>query len=269
MSEPVAPGARPGRLSGKVCAITGATGIAEATAHRFAREGAALFVVSNSAADCEALGDALGSDVPYLWAEADLSDEVSAAAAFDRCRAHYDRLDALLAAAGGSGRRLGDGPLHSTGLVAWNDTLALNLSTAFLSSREATRIMVDQHPSGGSVVYVSSVAATHPVAGTFNTIAYAAAKGAINAMVVNGACHYGADGIRFNAIAPALTITPMSTRAASDPETLEVVKARMPMSGGGPLSADDHADAAVFLCCDESKQITGQVLRVDGGWGVN
>ena len=61
----------------------------------------------------------------------------------------------------------------------------------------------------------------------------------------------------------------MATRAASDPETLDIVKVRMPISGGGPLSADDHAQAALFLCSDESKHITGQLIRVDGGWGVN
>jgi NAD(P)-dependent dehydrogenase (short-subunit alcohol dehydrogenase family) len=184
------------------------------------------------------------------------------------CAERYDRLDSLLAAAGGSGRPFGDGPLHDTSLQSWNTTIALNLNTAFLSSREAVKIMLGQ-PSGGSVVYVSSVAATNPVAGTFNTLAYSAAQGGINALTINGACQYGTAGIRFNAILPALTLTPMSKRAASDPETLEIVKARMPVSGGGPLSADDHAQAALFLCSDESKHITGQLIRVDGGWGVN
>jgi NAD(P)-dependent dehydrogenase (short-subunit alcohol dehydrogenase family) len=174
----------------------------------------------------------------------------------------------LLACAGGSGRPFGDGPLHATSLQSWDTTVALNLNTAFLSSREAVKLMLDQ-PSGGSIVYISSVAATNPVAGAFNTLAYAAAKGGINALTINGACQYGAAGIRFNAILPALTLTPMAKRAASDPDTLDIVKVRMPVSGGGPLSADDHAQAALFLCSDESRHITGQLLRVDGGWGVN
>jgi NAD(P)-dependent dehydrogenase (short-subunit alcohol dehydrogenase family) len=257
-----------GRLHGKVCGLTGATGIAEAAAVRFAAEGASLFVVALKAADCEALAARLGPAVPLHWVAADLTDEAQTEAAFASCTEHFGRLDALLAAAGGSGRPLGDGPLHDTSLASWNATVALNLTTAFLSSREAVKIMLDQ-PTGGSVVYVSSVAATNPVAGLFNTLAYSAAKGGINALTVNGACQYGSAGIRFNAIAPSLTVTPMSKRAASDPGTLEVVKARMTLSGGGPLSADDHAQAALFLCSDESRHITGQVIRVDGGWGVN
>jgi NAD(P)-dependent dehydrogenase (short-subunit alcohol dehydrogenase family) len=174
----------------------------------------------------------------------------------------------MVAAAGGSGRPLGDGPLHETSLTAWDATVALNLTTAFLTSREAVRMMLDG-PSGGSIVYVSSVAATDPVVGLFNTLAYAAAKGGINALTLNGACQYGPAGIRFNAIAPALTSTPMAKRAASDPDTIEVVKTRMGLTGGGPLSADDHAQALVFLCSDESRHITGQIIKVDGGWGVS
>jgi NAD(P)-dependent dehydrogenase (short-subunit alcohol dehydrogenase family) len=255
-----------GRLAGKVCGITGATGIAEAAAERFAAEGARLFVVALREEDCLALAEKVGSNM--TWVAADLTDEVATERAFAKCVETYGRLDALLACAGGSGRPFGDGPLHSTSLQSWNTTVALNLNTAFLSSREAVKIMLDQ-PSGGSIVYVSSVAATNPVAGAFNTLAYAAAKGGINSLTLNGACQYGAAGIRFNAILPALTLTPMSKRAASDPDTLDIVKARMPVSGGGPLSADDHAQAAVFLCSDESKHITGQLIRVDGGWGVN
>jgi len=257
-----------GRLAGKVCGITGATGIAEAAALRFAAEGARLFVVALLESDCVSLAERLGSAVEITWVAADLTDEADTERAFRRCAETYGRLDALLACAGGSGRPFGDGPLHATSLQSWNTTVALNLNTAFLSSREAVRIMLDQ-PSGGSIVYISSVAATNPVAGAFNTLAYSAAKGGINALTINGACQYGMDGIRFNAILPALTLTPMAKRAASDPDTLDIVKARMPVSGGGPLSADDHAQAALFLCSDESRHVTGQLLRVDGGWGVN
>ena len=257
-----------GRLAGKVCAITGATGIAEAAALRFAAEGARLFIAALREEDCVALAQRLQDLTDVAWVAADLTDEAQAEHAFAECAARYDRLDSLLACAGGSGRPFGDGPLHATSLASWNTTVAINLNTAFLSAREAVKIMLDQ-PSGGSIVFVSSVAATNPVAGAFNTQAYAAAKGGINAMTLNGACQYGAAGIRFNAILPALTLTPMAKRAASDPDTLDIVKVRMPVSGGGPLSADDHAEAALFLCSDEAKHITGQLLRVDGGWGVN
>jgi NAD(P)-dependent dehydrogenase (short-subunit alcohol dehydrogenase family) len=259
---------RAGRLAGKVCCITGATGIAEAAAERFAAEGARLFVVALREDDCVALARRIGTGVDFTWVAADLTDEAQTEQAFSVCADAFGRLDALLACAGGSGRPLGDGPLHSTSLQSWDATVALNLNTAFLSSREAVKMMLDQ-PTGGSIVYVSSVAATNPVAGAFNTLAYAAAKGGINSLTINGACQYGAAGIRFNAILPALTLTPMAKRAAADPETLDIVKMRMPVSGGGPLSADDHAQAALFLCSDESKHVTGQLIRVDGGWGVN
>src|SRR3954468_5939282 len=185
-----------GRLAGKVCAITGATGIAEAAALRFAAEGARLFVVALVESDCIALAERIGSTAAITWVAADLTDETDTERAFQACADTYGRLDALLACAGGSGRPFGDGPLHTTSLQSWNTTVALNLNTAFLSSRDAVKIMLDQ-PSGGSIVYISSVAATNPVAGAFNTLAYSAAKGGINALTVNGACQYGADGIRF------------------------------------------------------------------------
>jgi NAD(P)-dependent dehydrogenase (short-subunit alcohol dehydrogenase family) len=61
----------------------------------------------------------------------------------------------------------------------------------------------------------------------------------------------------------------MAKRAASDPDTIDVMKVRMGLTGGGPLAANDHAQAALFLCSDESRFVTGQIIRVDGGWGVS
>jgi NAD(P)-dependent dehydrogenase (short-subunit alcohol dehydrogenase family) len=257
-----------GRLSEKVCVITGATGIAEASALRFASEGASLFVIALRSEDCENLAAMLPASTPYGWAAADLTNEEASVSAFQACMSKFDRIDSVLACAGGSGRPLGDGPLHDTSLESWNKTLALNLTTAFLTARESLKVMRKQ-PTGGSIVFVSSVAATHPSFGLFDTQAYSAAKGGINSLVVNAACQYGPNGIRVNAIAPALTITPMSKRAASDPDTLDAVKHKMTTTGGGPLAADDHAQTALFLCSDESRHVTGQVFRVDGGWGVN
>jgi NAD(P)-dependent dehydrogenase (short-subunit alcohol dehydrogenase family) len=257
-----------GRLAGKVCVITGATGIAEAAAVLFAGEGASLFVISLHAHDCEALEAKLGSDVEFGWAAADLTQEIDVERAFADCRLRYGRLDATFASAGGSGRTFGDGSIHSTSLESFQRTVSLNLVTSFLTARESLKVMLDQ-AHGGSIVFVSSVAATHPVPGTFDTIAYAAAKGGVNSLTLHGASHYGSAGVRFNTIAPALTITPMAKRAASDPDTIDVMKVRMGLTGGGPLSADDHAQLALFLCSDESRHITGQIIRVDGGWGVS
>lgn len=257
-----------GRLSGKVCVITGATGIAEAAAIRFAEEGASLFVASIKADDCLALGEHLGA-APYEWTETDLTDESATERAFARCIDAYGRVDSVFAAVGGSGRPFGDTTLHDLSLDAWRRTLALNLDTSFLTAREATRAM-RANDSGGSIVLVSSVAATDPVPNTFDAFGYAAAKGGVNALTVNGASHYSADGIRFNCIAPALTVTPMAgLRALSDPTIGELTKRKMQLSGGGPLEARDHAELAVFLCSAESRHITGQIIRVDAGWGVS
>ena len=85
-----------GRLAGKVCGITGATGIAEAAALRFAAEGARLFVVALRESDCVALEEQIGSTTEIIWVAADLTDEGETERAFARCAEKYDRLDALL-----------------------------------------------------------------------------------------------------------------------------------------------------------------------------
>ena len=104
---------------------------------------------------------------------ADLTDESAAEAAFSACLERFGRLDGVLAVAGGSGRRFGDGPVDQVPLSGWEATVRMNMSPMFLTVREAVRNM----PEGGSIVVVTSVLGLQPQR-MFVTHAYAAAKSA-------------------------------------------------------------------------------------------
>jgi NAD(P)-dependent dehydrogenase (short-subunit alcohol dehydrogenase family) len=253
----------PGRLDGKVCVVTGSSGMAADAARTFAREGARVVVIGIDEAQCRDLG--------LSFELADLRDEPATEAAFARIRSEYGRLDAAYCVAGGSGRALGDGPIHEVSLAAWQATLALNLTPAFLAARESVRIMTDQPRtaagSRGSIVLMASVLAFDPAPSLFATHAYAAAKAAEIGLVRAMAGTYAAHGIRANALAPALVSTPMAARAAADPTTVAFARAKQSLVGGF-LEPSAVTAAAVFLCSDESAAITGQVLPVDGGWTV-
>jgi NAD(P)-dependent dehydrogenase (short-subunit alcohol dehydrogenase family) len=82
------------------------------------------------------------------------------------------------------------------------------------------------------------------------------------------AARYAGEGIRVNVLAPGLIDTPMTARAAGDEAIRAYLRTKQPLTGG-PGRADDCAGAAVFLCSDEARFVTGAVLPVDGGWCVS
>jgi NAD(P)-dependent dehydrogenase (short-subunit alcohol dehydrogenase family) len=120
----------------------------------------------------------------------------------------------------------------------------------------------------GAIVLMSSVLATHPSPEHFGTHAYAASKGAIEAFTRAVASAYAGDGIRVNAVAPGLVATPMSRRAQQDARILTALEAKQPLAGG-PIEADAVTDVALHLLAREARMVTGQVIAVDGGWGVS
>ena len=255
-------------LAGRSIVVTGASGIAAAGARRFAAEGAGVFVISLDKSECAALaGEIIAEGGRAGGCGADLRDEGETKRAFDAARAELGRIDGAFLVAGGSGRRFGDGPIDQVGANAWRETIELNLTTTALSVAETVRIMLDQEPEGGSLVVVSSAIAGHPSPRHFGTHAYAAAKGAQQALVTALAATYAARSISVNAIAPGLVDTPMAARAASDREIQSYVRAKQPLAGG-MLDPSDVAAAAGFLLSGDARMITGQVLAVDGGWGV-
>jgi NAD(P)-dependent dehydrogenase (short-subunit alcohol dehydrogenase family) len=239
-------------LTRKVLLVTGATGIAGAAA-RLARErNAAVFVAALP-----------GEDTDY---EGDLSEEQHADAAVQACVDRHGTLDGLFNVAGISGRRFGDGPVHECTAEAWDRTVQANARSMFLMCRAALRVMMRQQ--SGSIVNMASVLALSPEPQHFASHAYAASKGAVMAMTTAMAAYYAPMKIRVNAIAPGLVETPMSRRAQEDPVIVEFIRAKQPLTGG-MLSAEQVAEAALFLLSDAAASITGQILTVDGGWCVS
>jgi NAD(P)-dependent dehydrogenase (short-subunit alcohol dehydrogenase family) len=255
------------RLDGKTVVVTGASGIAAAGARSFAGQGATVFVISRSESSCEELAASITATGGSAgWASADLTDEAMTVEAFASCSREFGPIDGLFAVAGGSGRKLGDGPIHEMSLEGWEQTHEMNGHPAFLAARETVRSMMT-HRRGGSIVLITSVLATSPVPDMFTTHAYAAIKGAEIALTTSMASYYAPIGIRVNAIAPGLVDTPMAKRAASDPRIVEYSERKQPLVKG-LLSASDIAEAGVFLLSDEARAITGQTIAVDGGWSV-
>lgn len=260
VSDVGTPGGPGGRRRGIV--VTGATGIAAATARRLAAQGCRVFVIALAPSECAALVAALGGSGAG-WAAADLRQEEEAVRAFDAAEVALGRIDGVVAVAGGSARQSGDGWLHEMTLDAWHAALGLNLTTTFLTAREAVRRM--RASGGGSLVLTSSVLATSPQPEHFTTHGYAAAKAAISGWVRSLAAAYAAEGIRVNCVAPGLVRTPMAQRAAASPPILAFAERKQPLSAG-MLSAEDVA--AVMCSVLDAPSLTGQVIAVDGGWTV-
>ncbi len=256
-------------LQGRSVVVTGARGIAAACARTAAADGARVFVVAKNSVECaELLAELGGTDHGY--ALADLTSEAQAVEAFDQAHQTLGRVDGLLAVAGGSGRRFGDGPTHEITSEGWQETLALNLTTTFLAARAVVGKMINQKRNAGgrgSIVLMSSILAVAPDGVHFPTHAYAAAKGAIIALGTTMAAYYAPHGVRVNVVAPALVDTPMSTRAASDSATLGYARWKQPLSRG-LLDPDAVAATMVFLLSDRARNVTGQLIGVDGGWSV-
>jgi NAD(P)-dependent dehydrogenase (short-subunit alcohol dehydrogenase family) len=266
---------RPGRLEGRTCLIVGGTsGIGLACAKRFLEEGARI-VVSGKQVEIghtalEQLAP-LGTVREFALNLDDGEEGVARLFAF-ALDALGGRLDVLLHVAGISGRKFGDGPMHDCSTEGWERVLRTNAEGAFWTNRAAVRQMLDQPVDAtglrGAVVNVGSVLDRSPSPAHFGTIAYAASKGAMRAMTLSAAAQYASERIRFNLLAPGLIDTPMAARATNDSRIRSYLATKQPIAGG-PGSADDVAQAALYLCEPASRFVTGAELVVDGGWSVS
>lgn len=254
------------RLQNKVALITGAAGgIGQASALRFAREGARIVALDrNTEALSRLAAEVEGEGGAVLALPVDLTESNQVHAAVTHALDVFGRLDAVFNTAGGSGRRMGDGPVDQCTEEGWNWTIELNLTSMFLVCKHAMPALLE---SKGAVVNLSSVLGVVGGDEDFTTHAYAAAKAGIIGLSRAMASTYATRGVRVNVIAPGLIATPMSQRAQTDPHILNRLPQLQPLTGtfGTP---EDIAATAAFLASDDARFITGAVLTVDGGWTV-
>ncbi|MDZ7637711.1 MAG: SDR family oxidoreductase [Bryobacterales bacterium] len=260
-------------LQDRVLLLSGATGIAAATARLAVREGAKLFFVSLGEEECAALAGELGALTPhcgFTWG--DLGETETGERAVTECVERFGRIDALFNVAGISGRRFGDGPLHECSDEGFDVTLRANLRTMFVLSRPVLRHMLKQTPGKngqrGAILNMATVTAYSPQRDFFATHAYAAAKGGVIGMSTAMANYYAPHGIRVNAIAPGLVRTPMSLRAQGNEAIRALMEKKQPLADEF-VEAEDVARTAVFLLSDYARMTTGEVVSVDGGWHVS
>jgi len=243
-------------MTGRVVCVTGATrGIGAATAELFVRAGATVFVAGRDAARCTDSASRLSALGPgtAIALSLDVSDSSSIAEAFRSIFAQTRRLDVLV----NNAAVMPGGLLGALDRSAIDAAFAVNTTGAILCLQAAMRLM--QRTRQGAIINVSSVLASHGVAGR---TAYAASKAALEAATRTAAAECAPWGIRVNAVAPGWIDTELVSGYSTEEQ--DTIRARVPMGRIG--RPEEVARAIGFLADEASSYITGVVLPVDGGY---
>ncbi|MGB3894057.1 SDR family NAD(P)-dependent oxidoreductase [Mycolicibacter sinensis] len=238
----------------QVAIVTGASsGIGFGCATKLAADGMAVLGTGRDEQRLAELAAAVPDPDRIATVAVDLTAPDAPTRIVDAALARWGRVDFLINNAGVGSPK----PLHETDDESLDHFLNLMLRAPFRLARD-----VLPHLRPGSAII--NVTSTFAVVGGLRGGAYSAAKGGLTALTTHIACQYGAQGIRCNAVAPGVTVTPMVEKRLDDPRFRKINTEMTPYPRLGRV--DDIANTVAFLCSEAGAFINGQTIVVDGGW---
>jgi NAD(P)-dependent dehydrogenase (short-subunit alcohol dehydrogenase family) len=250
------------RFEGKTVVLSGGgRGIGEATARRFAVEGADVLLVARTASEVEAVAADIAAQGGKAWARAaDVSDPRAVDLTVDAAKERWGRIDVLVNCAGIDH----DCPFLEFADEEWQRVLAVNLTGAFLMSQRVARVMAAT--GGGAIVHVASIDA---YGADGNQVAYNASKAGMLGLSRTIALELTRLGIRSNVVAPGYTATPLTRKYVGD-EMYEYMTSDFDRIPQRRMATPEEIAAAIcFLASDDAGAIAGSELVVDGGTTAN
>lgn len=246
-------------LMGDAAVVTGAArGLGRAIATAFAEEGAGV-VLADISPDVETAARSLRDSGANAFGL--VTDVTSAADCATMARFAAEKLGHIDMLVCNAGIDI-PGPALTLDEGAWDRVVDVNLKGYFLCTQAVGRLMAERR-RGGSVVMITSFAATHAVA---DIIAYNAAKGGVNQLVRTLGLEWAPLGIRVNGVAPGYLENIMVGMEGThrDPKTEERVLRHTPL--GRRARLEEIANAVLFLCTKGASYVTGSILAADGGY---
>jgi NAD(P)-dependent dehydrogenase (short-subunit alcohol dehydrogenase family) len=238
----------------QVAIVTGASsGIGLGCATKLAAMGMAVLGTGRDEGRLAELARAVGDPDRVATLAVDLTDDDAPRRIVDLAVDRWGHIDFLINNAGVGSPK----PLHETDDETLDYFLGLMLRAPFRLARD-----VLAHMGPGSAII--NVTSTFAVVGGLRGGAYSAAKGGLTALTTHIACQYGASGIRCNAVAPGVTVTPMVEKRLEDERFRKINTEMTPHQRLGRI--DDIASTVAFLCSPGGSFINGQTIVVDGGW---